>query len=418
MFCCQSRIVWSKSSHAFLGVLSIATGLYSLLRYGFFDECRVKGHDERVLVWDIHNDMSDIALGLLLLGFINLGVVVGVWHSKSSNSVEQHKMSLSTIFGAFGMYFLIKILLLCESDEAAWRSPCFETREQWWTLFYAGLFTSLISMTVPWFSGTPDDRSSDANANDTVTEPLITGEEDGGGMKAEFAWKRKYSACEAIGRLLSEACPDLHIIILAFLALFIAAGSDLFNPWFIGKIINDIVVNQDAESFKQNIFIIILVTISTGIATGCRSGLFTLVMARMTLRLRTKLFRQVIKQGNVSGGSFIDKIFLETSFFDSVRTGDITNRFSADCSKMVDTLSLNINVFLRSMVTIFGSIVLMVKLSWELSLLTIIGLPFGFILGRYYGHMWRVLQEKIQDTLADAGSCAEEAFGNIRFVHM
>jgi len=83
---------------------------------------------------------------------------------------------------------------------------------------------------------------------------------------------------------------------------------------------------------------------------------------------------------------------------------------------MVDTLSLNINIFLRSMVTIFGSIFLMVKLSWELSLLTIIGLPFGFILGRYYGHMWRVLQEKIQDTLADAGSCAEEAFGNIRTV--
>jgi len=85
---------------------------------------------------------------------------------------------------------------------------------------------------------------------------------------------------------------------------------------------------------------------------------------------------------------------------------------------MVDTLSLNINIFLRSMVTIFGSIFLMVKLSWELSLLTIIGLPFGFILGRYYGHMWRVLQEKIQDTLADAGSCAEEAFGNIRYAHI
>ena len=302
MFCCQSQVVKSKSIHAFLGVLSIATSLYSLLRFGFFDECRVKDHDERVLAWDIHTDMTDIALGLLLLGFINLGVVVGIWKSKSSNSVEKHKMSLSTIFGAFGMYFLIKILLLSESDESAWRSPCFETREQWWTLFYSVLFITLISMTVPWFSGTSDDGSSDANANDT--EPLITGEEDEGGMKTEFAWKRKYGACEAIGRLLSEACPDLHIIILAFVALFIAAGSDLFNPWFIGKIINDIVVNKDAESFKRNIFIIILVTISTGIATGCRSGLFTLVMARMTLRLRSKLFRQVIKQGNISGTSF------------------------------------------------------------------------------------------------------------------
>ena len=37
----------------------------------------------------------------------------------------------------------------------------------------------------------------------------------------------------------------------------------------------------------------------------------------------------------------------EVSFFDTTKTGDITNRLSSDCKTMVDTLSLNINVFLR-----------------------------------------------------------------------
>lgn len=51
-------------------------------------------------------------------------------------------------------------------------------------------------------------------------------------------------AVEAISRLLSLSVPDIHIIVAAFVCLFLASGSDLFNPWFIGKIINDIVVTR------------------------------------------------------------------------------------------------------------------------------------------------------------------------------
>ena len=104
-------------------------------------------------------------------------------------------------------------------------------------------------------------------------------------------------AMEAIGRLLAESKPDLHIIFLAFICLFLAAGSDLFNPWFIGKIINDIVVTQDIESFQKNLFILIIITCVTAVCTGGRSGLFTWVMARMGLRIRTKLFKNIMHQG-------------------------------------------------------------------------------------------------------------------------
>ena len=112
-------------------------------------------------------------------------------------------------------------------------------------------------------------------------------------------------------------------------------------------------------------------------------GLFTWVMARMGLRIRTKLFNNVMRQ--------------ETAFFDQTKTGDITNRLSSDCQTMVDTLSLNINIFLRSMITAIGSVIFMIKLSWNLSLLTIIGLPFGFLLGRVYGSLFRDIQKEIQE---------------------
>lgn len=68
------------------------------------------------------------------------------------------------------------------------------------------------------------------------------------------------------------------------------------------------------------------------------------------------------------------------------------------------------------MVTAIGSVVFMVRLSWNMSLLTVIGLPFGFLIGRVYGALFRDIQKNIQDTLAAASSTAEEAIGNIRTV--
>ena len=59
-----------------------------------------------------------------------------------------------------------------------------------------------------------------------------------------------------------------------------------------------------------------------------------------------------------------------------------------------------------------GAVALMIKLSWQLSLLTVIGLPIGFLLGKVYGILFRNLQKKIQDALAEANSLADETIGS------
>ena len=94
-----------------------------------------------------------------------------------------------------------------------------------------------------------------------------------------------------MSRLLAESLPDIHIVFIAFIALLLAAGADLFNPWFVGKIINHILITKDEKAFLYNIAIIAIVSLVSAVATGLRGGLFTLVMARMGLRIRTRLFR-------------------------------------------------------------------------------------------------------------------------------
>ena len=161
----------------------------------------------------------------------------------------------------------------------------------------------------------------------------------------------------------------------------------------------------------------------------------------------------------------------EVSFFDTTKTGDITNRLSSDCKTMVDTLSLNINVFLRCGVKVqvqlqtllwfiqneswpflLRKFIRTIKVYWLYnfydsakleskvgfqthvfnqssdwlrtwrgqktipSMLTVIGLPFGFFLGKVYGILFRNLQKKIQDALADANSLADETISSVKTV--
>ena len=42
----------------------------------------------------------------------------------------------------------------------------------------------------------------------------------------------------------------------------------------------------------------------------------------------------------------------ELDFFGATKTGDITSRLSADCQKVGDQVTLNLNVFLRSVIQV------------------------------------------------------------------
>ena len=64
---------------------------------------------------------------------------------------------------------------------------------------------------------------------------------------------------QAIKRLLAESLPDLHLLILAFVALLCAAGADLFEPLFVGKIISNVIITRDSHQFIQNVFIIAII---------------------------------------------------------------------------------------------------------------------------------------------------------------
>jgi ATP-binding cassette subfamily B (MDR/TAP) protein 9 len=135
---------------------------------------------------------------------------------------------------------------------------------------------------------------------------------------------------------------------------------------------------------------------------GIRTCCFQVAVARLNVRLRKMVFTALIEN--------------DIGFFDKVKTGDMLSRLSADTTTMSDLISQNLNGFLWNFVKTIGTLIFILKLSWQLSLTCFIGAPIVFAVGKLYGNYYRKLSTKVQKFMAEANSVAEEALSTIRTV--
>lgn len=61
--------------------------------------------------------------------------------------------------------------------------------------------------------------------------------------------------------------------------------------------------------------------------------------------MRRDLFRSIVRQ--------------EIAFFDKAQTGEVISRLSADCQTVSSTVSTNVNIFMRNIVMLIGSLIFM-----------------------------------------------------------
>ena len=86
----------------------------------------------------------------------------------------------------------------------------------------------------------------------------------------------------------------------------------------------------------------------------------------------------------------------DIGFFDTTKTGDLTSRLSSDTTLVGDQVTLNINVFLRSLVQALGVLIFMFVLSWQLTMIAFISVPVVTALSKWYGNFLRSLTKLMQ----------------------
>jgi len=240
-----------------------------------------------------------------------------------------------------------------------------------------------------------NDNSEETATADATGAPDIVGD-----AEHQADWKDLLSVC----------ADDLHYFAFAFVFLILAAVAQVLIPRYTGNMLDSIATYSDGDKgdiwsvpgFFSNMKKLIIASILGGIFSGMRGSIFTLVGGRVNVRLRTLLMDSLLAQ--------------DIGFFDITKTGDISSRLSSDTTLVGDQVTLNVNVFLRSVVQAMGVLIFMAILSWQLTLLAFISVPAITMLSRWYGDFIRSMTKLMQKKLADGNSISEAALGSMATV--
>lgn len=178
----------------------------------------------------------------------------------------------------------------------------------------------------------------------------------------------------------------IHFVIsLIFTA--ITVGLSLYIPILVGQCI-DLAVGKDAVDLVgiRNILLKILVSV---LITALLNWIINVLNNRMTYG--------IVK--NIRHEAFVRIQQFPVSFIDSNRTGDIISRTITDVDTFADGLLLGFTQFFSGIMTIVGTLVFMIAISFPTALIVVILTPLSFFVAGFIAkktHSMFVLQSKIR----------------------
>ncbi len=204
-------------------------------------------------------------------------------------------------------------------------------------------------------------------------------------------------------RILGLARPELGSLIAGTVFLALGSSASLLFPRAIGKIVDDATgVGGSFGGLNETALWLLAIAAVQAAASAARFALFTISGERVVTRLRADLFARLMEQ--------------DIAFFDEKKTGELTNRLASDTTVLQNTVSVNISMGLRFVVSILGGVAFLFVTSWRLTLLMLMIVPPIALGAVAYGRRVRKLSRDVQDSLARGSEVAEEALSGIRTV--
>jgi ATP-binding cassette subfamily B protein len=214
--------------------------------------------------------------------------------------------------------------------------------------------------------------------------------------------KDKRSARIELRRLLALARPQLPRLAVATVALLISSGVGLAYPQAVRYMVDALVSGKAPISFDAGAVLLVVLFAVQAVFAMLRAWLFTVSGERIVADLRTRLFSAILDQ--------------DVAFFDSRRTGELTNRLAADTTVLQNTVTVNVSMALRHFLSAVGGVVLLSWMSPRMTVVAMAIVPVGVVIALTYGKAFRQLATKVQDALAAATAVADEVISGVRTV--
>ena len=186
----------------------------------------------------------------------------------------------------------------------------------------------------------------------------------------------------------------------ALAALIVAAGATLTVPLAVRRMIDLGFTGVDPSLVDKYFATLLGVGLILALASAARFYCVNWLGERVVADIRSSVFK------HLTG--------LSPAFYETVHSGEVMSRLTADTTQIKSAASTAISQALRNLVVLLGAGAMMVVTSPRLSLLVLIVIPIIVLPLVAYGRAVRALSREAQDTLAQASAYASESLGQVR----
>src|SRR4030095_9309208 len=173
-------------------------------------------------------------------------------------------------------------------------------------------------------------------------------------------------------RLLSYLKPYIGQMIVAIIALVLSTGLGLAFPALIAQLLDSVTRTQDTAPLNMLAGLLIGVFLFQAAFTFLQSYLLAYVGERIVFDLRTSLYTHLQN--------------LSLDFYAARRVGDLVSRLSSDVTQMRSVLTTTITSFLTQIVSLVGSVVILLSMNTQFTLFILglvpVLLTVAFVFGR------------------------------------
>lgn len=191
-------------------------------------------------------------------------------------------------------------------------------------------------------------------------------------------------------------------------ALLLSVGANLLSligPSLSGKAIDAIGIDAGQADFDKIIYYCTLMVIAY-VLSSILAYVLQIVMINLSRgivrKMREDIFAKLMK--------------LKVGYFDTTQTGDIISRISYDIDTINATLSTDLVQIASSVVTVIGSLVMMISISPKLCLIFAVTVPLSMVVTTKMANKFRPLFRARSGKLGELNGYAEECLSGQKTV--
>ncbi len=203
-------------------------------------------------------------------------------------------------------------------------------------------------------------------------------------------------------RLLELVKPHWHRLAIAMVCMVGVAICTAALPYLVKPVLDDIFIKKNAETLKFLSIVVFLVFTIKALTEWGHAYLMSYVGQRIVAHLRQQLYDHLQR--------------LPLSFFDRMPTGLLMSRVTNDVNLVQGAVSNAITGLLKDPLTLVGLLAVMFIREWQLSLISMVVLPFAFFPVVKFGRMLRRISTKSQESMGDISVILHETISGSRIV--